>query len=186
MSTTTTAELLQLAAAGDQASWTALFKQFNPLIRSVVSGYRLDHETSADVCQTVWMRLFEYADRIRQPERLAAWLATTARHESLRCIKRLQRNRPSGVLEEEVDLNAPAPDERAIDRETLQDALAAFGKLPDDSQDLMRLLVASPPLHYRDIAARIGRPVGSIGPTRSRCLEALRSNMIDFEPVLAA
>lgn len=183
---TTTAELLQKAAAGDQASWRALFGQFNPLVRSVVSGYRLDHETAADVCQTVWMRLFEYADRIRQPERLAAWLATTARNEALRCIKGLQRTRPAGVLEEEVDLHAPSPDEQAIDHETLEDALAAFDKLPDDSRDLLRLLVASPPLPYSDIAERVGRPVGSIGPTRSRCIEALKSHMVEFEPALAA
>lgn len=182
----TTAELLEEAAAGNEACWSTLFAQFSPLVRSVVAGYRLDHESSADVCQTVWMRLFEYADRIRQPERLAAWLATTARNEALRSIKGLQRNRPAGVLEEEVDLNAPSPDEHAIDRETLQDALAAFGKLPDDSQELMRLLVASPPLPYSDIAARVGRPVGSIGPTRSRCIEALKSHMVGFQPALAA
>lgn len=180
------AEQLALAAAGNQDAWNALFRQFNPLIRSVVANYRLDHETAADVSQTVWMRLFEHADRIRQPERLASWLATTARNEALRCIKRLNRSRPSGVLNDEADLNAPAPDERAIDDETLADALKAFGALPPESQDLLRLLVASPPLPYTEIAQRIGRPVGSIGPTRSRCIEALRSHMETAEPVLAA
>jgi RNA polymerase sigma factor (sigma-70 family) len=182
----TTTELLSSAAAGDQNSWNELFRQFNPLIRSVVSGYRLDHDTAADVCQTVWMRAFEYADRIRQPERLGAWLVTTARNEALRHIKRQQRARPSGVLEEEADLNAPSPDERAIDSETMQDALEAFGHLPDDSKNLLRLLVASPPLPYSEIAERIGRPVGSIGPTRSRCIEALKSHMGEFQSALAA
>ncbi|MGI9598255.1 MAG: RNA polymerase sigma factor [Acidimicrobiales bacterium] len=181
-----TAELLQRAAAGDQASWNTLFRDLNPLVRSVVAGYRLDHETAADVCQTVWMRLFEHADRIRQPERLAGWMATTARNEALRCIKRLKRNRPSGVLEDEADLNSPAPDERAIDDETLREVLGAFSKLPDDSQQLMRLLVASPPMPYCDIAERVGRPVGSIGPTRSRCIESLKSHMTTAEPALAA
>ncbi len=182
----TTGDLLGRAAAGDGASWDALFKQFNPLVRAVVAGYRLDHETAADVCQTVWMRVFEHADRIRDPERLGAWMATTARNEALRCIKRLQRTRPAGVLEDEADLTAPSPDERAIDEETLRDALNAFGQLPEESQVLMRLLVASPPLPYSDIAAQVGRPIGSIGPTRSRCIEALKSNMIDPDPALAA
>ncbi len=186
MMTMGTSELLAEAAAGDQGSWNALFRQFNPLIRSVIASYRLDHETAADVSQTVWMRLFEHADRIRQPERLGAWLATTARNEALRCIKGLNRNRPSGVLEEEVDLNSPAPDERAVDEETLADALRAFTKLSGDSQDLLRLLMVSPALPYTEIADRIGRPVGSIGPTRSRCLRVLRSHMIDVEPALAA
>ncbi|MEM7275356.1 MAG: sigma-70 family RNA polymerase sigma factor [Actinomycetota bacterium] len=172
-----TAELLANAIAGDESAWNALFREFNPMIRSVVAGYRLDHATSADVCQTVWLRLYEHAERIRRPEALGGWLATTARNESLRCLRGQQRSRPSGVLEEEVDLTAPSPDERAIDDEMLTDVLTAFGKLPDDSQHLLRLLVASPPLPYRDIAARVGRPVGSIGPTRSRCLETLRSHL---------
>lgn len=183
----TTTELLNLAAAGDQRSWDALFQQFNPLVRSIIRGFRLDTDTSADVAQTVWMKLFEHADRIRDPERLGSWLATTARNESLRHIRRYKRTRPCGVLEDEADLNSPAPDERAVDGEVLADALNAFGRLPDDSKQLMRLLVASPPLPYTEIADRIGRPVGSIGPTRSRCLDAIRANMscIDREVVAA-
>jgi RNA polymerase sigma factor (sigma-70 family) len=182
------AELLARAATGDQRAWDQLFRRFSPLVRSVIAGFRLDHETAADVSQVVWMRLYEHADRIRQPERLGAWLATTARNESLRCIKRLKRTRPAGVLEDEADVTAPSPDERAVDEETLRDALQALGRLPSESQQLMRLLVASPPLPYSDIAARVGRPVGSIGPTRSRCLAALRAHMVEpgAAPVLAA
>lgn len=175
----TTAELLAAANGGDQASWATLFDRFSPLVRSVVASYRLDHETAADVCQTVWMRVFEHADRIRQPERLGAWMATTARNESLRCIKRLQRARPSGVLEDEVDATTPSPDERAVDDETLRDVLSAFDQLPEDSQVLMRLLIASPPLPYSEIAEKVGRPIGSIGPTRSRCLETMRAHLVD-------
>jgi RNA polymerase sigma factor (sigma-70 family) len=181
------ADLLARGSAGDQRAWDQLFRRFNPMIRSVIAGFRLDHETAADVSQVVWLRLYEHSDRIRQPERLGAWLATTARNESLRCIKRLKRTRPAGVLEDEADLTAPSPDELAVDDETLQDALQALGRLPDESQQLMRLLVASPPLAYVDIAARVGRPVGSIGPTRSRCLAALRSHMVEpgVEPLPA-
>ena len=181
------AELLGRAAAGDQRAWDQLFRRFNPMVRAVIAGFRLDHDTAADVSQVVWMRLYEHADRIRQPERLGAWLATTARNESLRCIKRLSRSRPVGVLEDEADVTSPSPDERAADDETLRDALQALGRLPQESQQLVRLLVASPPLPYTDIAARVGRPVGSIGPTRSRCLAALRANMVEpGVPELAA
>lgn len=182
----TVSQLLSAASEGDQRAWNALFKRFDPMIRSVISGYRLDHETAADVGQTVWLRVFENARRIREPERLGGWIAATARHESLRCIKRLQRNTPSGELDEKPDLTSPSPDERAIDDETLRDALRAFGRLPEDSQSLLRLLIASPPLPYTTIAAEVGRPVGSIGPTRSRCIRALRSHMNDPGPLLAA
>lgn len=180
-----TATVLDQAIRGDQDSWNRLINQFSPLVRSVVSGYRLDHETAADVCQTVWMRLYENAARIRKPEALAGWLATTARNEALRCIRGLQRSRPVGVLADEVDLNAPSPDERAIDDETLADVMSAFGCLSDESKQLMRLLVASPPLPYRDIADRVGRPVGSIGPTRSRCIETMKAYMTEQVPLAA-
>ena len=180
------ADLLNRAIGGDQSSWTKLINKHSPMVRSVIAGYRLDHETAADVYQTVWMRLYENAARIRKPEALGGWLATTARNEALRCIRGLQRSRPVGVLADEVDLNAPSPDERAIDDETLADVLSAFGHLSDESKHLMRLLVASPPLPYQDIAERVGRPVGSIGPTRSRCIETLKSFMAEPAPALAA
>jgi RNA polymerase sigma factor (sigma-70 family) len=178
--------LLAAASAGDQQAWHALVDRFDPLIRSVLAGYRLDRESAADVGQTVWLRVFEHQNRIRHPERLGAWIAATARHEALRSIKRLQRNAPSDELDETPDLNAPSPDERAIDAEILRDALSAFRQLPEDSKSLLRLLVASPPLPYAEIAAEVGRPVGSIGPSRSRCLRALRANMNDPGPAVAA
>ncbi|MEM7322499.1 MAG: sigma-70 family RNA polymerase sigma factor [Actinomycetota bacterium] len=179
-------ELLRRAIDGDQASWNALITHHSPMVRAVVAGYRLDHDTAADVCQTVWLRLYEYAPRIRKPEALGGWLATTARNEALRCIRGLQRSRPVGEMADEADLNAPSPDERAIDDETLADVLGAFRRLSEESKQLMRLLVASPPLPYQDIAERVGRPVGSIGPTRSRCIEALKSHMVEPVPALAA
>ncbi len=182
----TVGQLLVAASDGDQQAWNSLVRQFDPMIRSVISGFRLDHETAADVGQTVWLRVFENARRIREPERLGGWIASTARHESLRCIKRLQRNTPSDDLDEKPDLHTPSPDERAIDDETLRDALSAFDRLPEDSQSLLRLLIANPPLPYTTIAAEVGRPVGSIGPTRSRCIRALRSNMNDPGPLMAA
>lgn len=182
----TVGRLLAAAAAGDQEAWSVLFERFDPAIRAAVGRYRLDHETAADVAQTVWLRVFENADRIREPERLGGWIAATARHESLRCLKRLQRNTPNGEVDEKPDLTSPSPDERAIDDETLRDALKAFDSLPEDSQSLLRLLIASPPLPYTTIAAEVGRPVGSIGPTRRRCLQALRTHMDDPDPLVAA
>lgn len=173
------AVLLSEALAGDQSAWTELFEEFSPMVTAVVARYRLDHDTTADVCQTVWMRLYEHAAHIQRPEALPGWLATTARNEALRSIRRLNRAQPSGVLDDEVDLTTPSPDEQAVDAETLDDVLTAFGRLPDDSKQLLRLLVATPPLPYSDIAARVGRPVGSIGPTRSRCLDVLRSHLAD-------
>jgi hypothetical protein len=43
------------------------------------------------------------------------------------------------------------------------------------------MLIQDPPVPYAQISAELGIPVGSIGPTRSRCLEKLRSH-----PAIAA
>lgn len=184
--TTEDADLLSRAVGGDQLSWNVLIERHGPMVRAVAKRHRLDSDTVADVCQTVWLRLYENASHIRNPEALGGWLATTTRNEALHCIRGLQRSRPVGALTDEVDRNTPAPDERAIDEENLAAALHALRLLSDESRQLIRLLVASPPLSYQVIAEQVGRPVGSIGPTRSRCLEALRSHMTEPVPALAA
>ncbi len=180
------AGLLARASTGDQMAWAVLIERFEPMLRAVVAGFRLDSHTAADVVQIVWLRLHEHSGRIRQPERLGAWLATTARNEALRSIKKSRRTSPAGELADEVDVTAPSPDERVVDRETLRDVMAAVETLPEESQRLLELLMVTPPLPYTDIAARLGRPVGSIGPTRGRCLETLRARLAGCGPVPVA
>ncbi|MDH3752558.1 MAG: sigma-70 family RNA polymerase sigma factor [Acidimicrobiia bacterium] len=172
-----TTDLLARAAGGDQAAWNGLVDRFGRLVWSVTRGFRLDSATAADVSQTVWLRLAENCERIRDPERLAGWLATTARNESLRVLRRTQRDEPTEMLDDRPDVGAPVLDERLLDDETLGEALDAFRQLSDDQQLLLRLLCADPPLGYERISEITGRPVGSIGPTRARCLERLRRLM---------
>lgn len=176
-SETTTAQLLGFASAGDQRAWNELFARFDPLVRNIARSYRLDHETVADVCQTTWLRLFEHVDRIRQPERLAGWLATTTRNEALRCSGKILRNRPCGEMVDRIDDNSPLPDERTVDNETLAEVMSAFAELPDHSQEFLRLVMATPPIPYVEIASRLGRSVGSIGPTRRRCITSLEGTL---------
>jgi len=93
-------ELLRRAAAGDQVSWNTIVDRFSSLVWATARAHRLSRTDAADVAQTTWLRLVEHLDRIREPERLGAWLATTARHESLRMIRRAGREQPS----DEADL----------------------------------------------------------------------------------
>ena len=79
------AELLAGAADGDQSAWNALVEKYNRLVWYVVRGFRLDDAAAADVKQTVWLKLVEHCGRISDPERLAGWLAVTARNEALEC-----------------------------------------------------------------------------------------------------
>ncbi len=170
-------DLLSLASGGDQAAWNALVGRFERLVWSVVRGFRFDDGTSHDVFQTVWLRLVEHCDRIREPERLAGWLATTARNEAIRALNHSRRETPSDFAFDLVDPTAPEPDEILVEDERDRAVLRAFSELSDDCQRLLRLVCADPPLDYQTIAELIGRPVGSIGPTFGRCIKRMRQIM---------
>src|SRR5690606_9897856 len=147
---------------------------------SVARSYRYDDATTADVVQTVWLRLAEHLDRIREPDHLAAWLATTCRHECSSVGRRRDREVPDGAV---VDLRlqraaVPADlDDDLVERESWREVLAAFSRLSDACQQLLRLLCVDPPLGYQVVSELTGRPVGSIGPTRQRCLDRLRAGL---------
>jgi RNA polymerase sigma factor (sigma-70 family) len=174
-------ELLRKASAGDQAAWNAIVDRFSSLVWATARAHRLSRGDAADVAQTTWLRLVEHLDRIREPERLGAWLATTARHESLRVIRRAAREEPSG----EADL-FEAPDSLTLDRHLLDEERhgflwRAFAALSERCKRLLRLLMADEEPSYEEVGAALGMPVGSIGPTRIRCLEKLRATMATAE-----
>jgi RNA polymerase sigma factor (sigma-70 family) len=167
-------ELLLRAAAGEREAWDALVDRFDQMVWSVARGFRLDDAAASDVAQTVWLRLIENVDRIQDPERLPGWLATTCRREALRVIKRSERSVPSDF---EYDIEDPAPslESMMIKDEETREVVQAFGELGEECQQLLRLLTVEPALSYEEIAEATGRPVGSLGPTRGRCVERLKA-----------
>lgn len=170
-------DLIERAASGDQAAWNSLVDSYQRLVWSVIRGFRLDDATSADVFQTVWLRFVEHIERIRTPEAVASWLATTARHEAIRVSKARRRQVPTEFEYDIPDTNTPSPGELAESAEDERAAVEAFGRLGEHCQELLRLLIADPPLDYETISEITGRPIGSIGPTRGRCLDRLRRLM---------
>jgi RNA polymerase sigma factor (sigma-70 family) len=170
-------ELVRTAAAGDQDAWEEIVDHFSSLVWATARAHRLSRDDAADVAQTTWLRLVEHLDRIREPDKLGAWLATTARNESLRMIRRGVREQPS----DEIDLfEAPADgifDRLVLDRERDGVLWRAFATLSERCQALLRLLVADDEPSYEEIGAALKMPIGSIGPTRSRCLDKLRSTV---------
>lgn len=167
-------ELVRDARDGDESAWGTLVDRFEGLIWATTRAHRLSPAAAADVTQTTWLRLVENLDRIEDPERLGAWLATTARRECLRHIR--LRGRELQV-EDDSFFEAPTEeslDARMIDRERYDALWRAFARLGDRCQSLLRLLSAPDPPSYEEIGAALAMPVGAIGPTRSRCLEKLR------------
>jgi RNA polymerase sigma factor (sigma-70 family) len=170
-------ELVSNACGGDSLAWTELVDRFAPLVWSVIRGYRLTPHDAADVSQTTWLRLAENLGRLRQPERVAGWLATTAGRECLRLFKRNGWQVPTDAsfLSEMPDEDASGlPSVGMLRAEEHAELWQAFSTLPAESQLLLRLLFADPPMSYRQISEVTGMPVGSIGPTRNRILRQLQ------------
>ena len=169
-------DLVRAADAGDSAAWDALVDRFSTLLWATARGHRLSDSDAADVVQTTWLRLLENLGRIDDPERLPGWLATTVRRECLAVLRRGKREHPFG----DDDAVAAVPDPRSpLDAALLVDERDALlwqlvDRLPDRCRSLLRVLMADPPPAYADVSAALGMPVGSIGPTRARCLTHLR------------
>lgn len=168
--------LLRRVIEGDQRAWDELVGRFGGLVWSIARGYRLGALTD-DVVQTVWLRLAENCERIREPERLAAWLATTTRNEALRVATKQRRTVMVGDFPELADNAASTIEEIVTDDDTLGHVLRGFAQLAEKDQELLRLLCTVPPLDYATIAGIIDRPIGSIGPSRERVLTKLRKTL---------
>lgn len=176
-------ELVTAAAAGDASAWEKLVRRFSSLVWSVARGHGLGTADAEDVYQVTWLRLAQHIGRLQQPDRVGAWLATTARHESLRVIRTSARLSPTADLEELAPpLDAPTPEEEALEAESQaakqrrsESLWRTFEHLNDRCRTLLRTLMATPPLSYAEIATLLDIPVGSIGPSRARCLQRLRA-----------
>lgn len=169
------AELVRRAGDGEQGAWDALVARFNGLVWSVARGYGLGNADAADIVQTTWLRLVEHLDRIREPEHVGAWLATTARREALRTKQRASRQLP--VEEEELDVGDPdaGPEALAVAADRDQVVWRTLQTISERCRTLLRVLAADPPPSYQEVSAALAMPIGSIGPTRGRCLEQLRT-----------
>lgn len=166
---------VQAAARGDQRAWNALVERYAGLVWSVARGYRLSDADAADVSQATWLRLVENLDRVRDPAAIAGWLATTTRRECLRVVRRASRETMlDGDAWSLVDADEAPVDEALLGVERRREVREAFDRLPERRRQLLLLLVADPPMSYAEISAALQIPIGSIGPTRRRCLEQLR------------
>ena len=167
--------LVRAAREDDESAWNELVDEFGSLVWSIARAHRLSAADAADVSQTTWLRLAEHVGRIRDPERLGGWLAATARNECLRLLRRSHRELPFGDDAPEPDpTEAPSPAARLVREERSAALWSAFEQLPERCRSLLRVLMADEPPAYEDVGAALDMPVGSIGPTRARCLDQLR------------
>src|SRR6478609_9609194 len=150
------ATLLRAASEGDQEAWNAITNRFTSLLWSVARSYRLGSDDA---------------------EALPGWLATTARREALGILRR--RGRTVLTRDEDLGVDLADPASTELDSALLEDERdvelwASFAKLPERCQQLLRVLMACDRPVYAEVSAAFDMPIGSIGPTRMRCLERLR------------
>jgi RNA polymerase sigma factor (sigma-70 family) len=171
------ATLLRAASEGDQEAWNAITDRFTSLLWSVARSYRLGSDDAEDVVQNTWLRLLENLTKIDNPKALPGWLATTARREALGILRR--RGRTVLTRDEDLGVDLADPASTELDSALLEDERdvelwASFAKLPERCQQLLRVLMACDRPVYAEVSAAFDMPIGSIGPTRMRCLERLR------------
>ncbi|HKA12155.1 MAG TPA: sigma-70 family RNA polymerase sigma factor [Candidatus Dormibacteraeota bacterium] len=170
------AQLVRRAAEGDRWAWERLVDQYARLIWAMTRDFKLVESDAADVFQATWLRLLEHIDRLEHPARVGSWLAATARHE---CLRSVAARKKVMLVHDDVTLkdgvaHEPEIDERLLSEERAQAVRDALSRLPWRWRRLVEMLMADPPVPYTVISDQLGLPVGSIGPTRGRCLERLR------------
>jgi RNA polymerase sigma factor (sigma-70 family) len=177
-------DLVTRARSGDKQAWDALVERYASLIWSICRRHRLAGADADDVGQSVWLQLVEHLDKIRDPAALPGWLATTTRRECARVLRPVRGPQAAGYAvdaETIPDDQAQMAEQQVLVSERHAALREAFAHLPLCDQQLIALLIQDPPVPYAEIGARLGIPVGSIGPTRGRCLDKLRRH-----PAIAA
>jgi len=160
------ARLVHAAAARDERAWEALYARFTPTIRAAARGFRLCPADVDDVVQQTWLAALRRIGALERPEAIGAWLLVTARRQALRTLQRGARE----VLTDEL------PESELIEGERRAAVRAAVRRLDGRKQLVLKALLRTPDASYLDLSERLSMPVGSIGPTRERALDRLRSD----------
>ena len=176
------AALLLSAQSGRRESLNGIVIELSPLLWQVARAQGLEHEAAEDVIQCTWLSLLSHLDQIRSPIALTAWLVTATKREAW-------RTRAAHRAEQPVDRNLmtemrdpqPIPEESVLLAERHQDVWQAVRLLPRRCQELLRVVAFTHRPDYEAVAAALGMPRGSIGPTRGRCLAKLRT-LLDHDP----
>ncbi|MEO7196774.1 MAG: sigma-70 family RNA polymerase sigma factor [Pseudonocardiaceae bacterium] len=176
------ADLLRRIGDRDPAAWEEIRRRYGTLVSATVRSFRLQEADALDAVQLTWLRLGEHAHRVRFPERLGGWLATTARRECLHILRqtKLRHSLTGGEPDNVADPGA-GPEQRAIDAHTAQTLRTLIDELPPRRATLIRMLFTDNPRSYAEVARIAEIPPGAIGPTRARTLRQLRDKLAEQE-----
>lgn len=172
----TDSELVSLCLKGDGQAWASLITRYRRLIYSIPVRFSFSPADSSDVFQDVCLKLLEHLQDLKDESKVSAWLITTTTRQ---CIHtKSMKYRTTGTDEEMDEPADPSEnlEEVRIQAEQQQTVRDAVEQLPGRCKALIEMLYFDPrALNYEEISATLGMPVASIGPTRARCLDKLRT-----------
>lgn len=175
-------QLVRACRKGDESAWAELIRRYRKLIFSIPVGYRMSGDLAEEIFQRVAVKLFEHLDRIRRNDNLSSWLIVTTRRECQAHFR--QSKRWTDLDDADDDRLSEDPPEvlESLHRIGCEHTLGlAFEQLGEPCRGLLAALYLEDPApSYQEIAVRLSRPVGSLGPTRSRCLAKLRKVYVDL------
>jgi RNA polymerase sigma factor (sigma-70 family) len=162
---------------GDPLAMGELVSLLTPLLWHTARAQRLDQPTAEDVVQTAWLQLVRHAGSIHDTQSVMQWLLVCVRREGWRSSGASRRTIPVDFNDEpaEAPQPDPTPDEQAIEHEESSTLWETFQQLPPRCRFLLRVVAFSDRPDYSTVAKALGMPIGSIGPTRGRCLAKLRT-----------
>jgi RNA polymerase sigma factor (sigma-70 family) len=163
----TAGELVAQARTGDSSAWDELVARYTGLLWSIARASGLPQPAAEDAVQATWLRLVQRIDTLWEPESVGSWLATVCRNE----CRALHGAHVLGPPPDQPD-PAPGPEDICVDRDRLSHVVQALHAMPDRCRGMLRLLAAS--ASYSEVSAALNLPMGSIGPTRARCLRRLK------------
>jgi RNA polymerase sigma factor (sigma-70 family) len=177
--TPTTGDLVRSAQQGDSESYAELVARYEPHLRAVVRTFRLSSADGNDAIQLTWLRLVENIYRLREPDRLAGWLATTCRRECLRLVQARRREVPGAeeLLADQADTRLPTPEAQVIDALVASEVRSHLARLSAPAQILLQTLTGNDTPTYAEVSRRLSIPIGGIGPSRGRYLRRLRAQL---------
>lgn len=168
-------ELLTGASQGQWAAWAEIISRYGGLVIHTAIKIGLSHSDAADVAQLTWLQLWKHGHQVREPDRLASWLVSTARREAIRLATASRKYvlcaDPSG--EHSMSTRTAVRDVYAVEQGYDCAIEQALDRLPPRYRTLLRLLSCDLGLSYSEVADRMGLPIGSIGPMRMRAIRML-------------
>jgi RNA polymerase sigma factor (sigma-70 family) len=173
------AQLFSRFRDGDEAAMSDLVTLVTPILWHTARAQRMDHDAAQDVVQTVWLALVRSAGSISDPQAVLQWLIVSTRREAWRVVRRADRVESRDF--EPDDIVTPsdaAPESLVLSSDEDGRLWRHIADLPERCRALLRVIAFADRPDYASVAQSLGMPVGSIGPTRGRCLAKLRQSLM--------